>query len=105
MKFEWDKKKSETNLQKHGISFDEAKTIFNGHVLTIEDKRKEYGEARKITIGELEEEPEEEPPEEDELDDELLELEVDEEAGQSAKPAQVPEFVGQHPFIQQRGPH
>ena len=54
MKFEWDKKKSETNLQKHGISFDEAKTIFNGHVLTIEDKRKEYGEARKITIGELE---------------------------------------------------
>ena len=54
MKFEWDKEKSETNLQKHGISFDEAKTIFNGHVLTIEDKRKEYGEARKITIGELE---------------------------------------------------
>ena len=54
MKFEWGKKKSEINLQKHGISFDEAKTIFNGHVLTIEDKRKEYGEARKISIGELE---------------------------------------------------
>jgi uncharacterized DUF497 family protein len=54
MKFEWDKNKSEANLQKHGISFDEAKTIFYGHVLTIEDKRKEYGEARKISIGELE---------------------------------------------------
>ena len=54
MKFEWDKKKSETNLQKHGVSFEEAKTIFNGPVLTIEDKRKEYGETRKISIGELE---------------------------------------------------
>ena len=54
MKFEWDKEKSETNLQKHGISFDEAKTIFNGHVLTIEDKRKEYGKTRRISIGELE---------------------------------------------------
>ena len=54
MKFEWDKKKDEANLQKHGISFGEAKTIFYGPVLTIEDKRKEYGETRKISIGELE---------------------------------------------------
>ena len=61
---------------------------------------------------ELEEEPleeddelEEEPPEEDELDDELLELEDDDELTQSAKPAQVPPFVGQQPLIQQRGPH
>lgn len=54
MKFEWDKNKSEANVQKHGISFDEAKTIFYGLVLTTHDKRKEYGEARKISIGELE---------------------------------------------------
>ena len=54
MKFEWDKKKDEANLQKHGIRFDEAKSIFYGPVFTIEDKRKEYGESRKITIGELE---------------------------------------------------
>ena len=54
MKFEWDKKKSETNLHKHGISFEEAKTIFNGPVFTFEDQRKEYGETRRISIGELE---------------------------------------------------
>ena len=54
MKFEWDKNKSEANLQKHGISFDEAKTIFYGYVLTIKDRRKEYGETREISIGELE---------------------------------------------------
>ena len=27
--FEWDETKAKTNLQKHKISFDEAKTIFN----------------------------------------------------------------------------
>ena len=54
MKFEWDKKKNESNRQKHGISFDEAKTIFHGPMLTVEDKRKDYDENRKISIGELE---------------------------------------------------
>ena len=28
MKFEWDLNKAESNLKKHGISFDEAKSIF-----------------------------------------------------------------------------
>jgi hypothetical protein len=27
--FEWDENKANTNLQKHKVSFDEAKTIFN----------------------------------------------------------------------------
>lgn len=27
--FEWDKTKAESNLKKHGISFEEAKTIFD----------------------------------------------------------------------------
>lgn len=53
MEFEWDKNKSEANLQKHGISFDEVKAIFCGPVLTTHDKRKEYGETREISIGEL----------------------------------------------------
>jgi uncharacterized DUF497 family protein len=26
--FEWDEKKSTSNLKKHGVSFDEAKTVF-----------------------------------------------------------------------------
>ena len=28
MKFTWDPKKAKLNLQKHGVSFDEAETIF-----------------------------------------------------------------------------
>ncbi len=28
MRFEWDPKKNETNKKKHGISFEEAKTVF-----------------------------------------------------------------------------
>lgn len=29
MVFEWDENKAATNLVKHGVSFDEAKTVFN----------------------------------------------------------------------------
>ncbi len=28
MKFEWDPKKAEANLRKHGVSFDEAVSVF-----------------------------------------------------------------------------
>jgi uncharacterized DUF497 family protein len=53
VEFEWDPIKSKLNLQKHGISFDEAKEIFLGKVLTAEDNRKEYGEKRLISIGSI----------------------------------------------------
>ncbi|MEP7212155.1 MAG: BrnT family toxin [Acidobacteriota bacterium] len=29
MQFEWDKEKAEANFSKHGVSFDEAKTVFD----------------------------------------------------------------------------
>ena len=29
MNFEWDENKAASNLKKHGVSFDEAKTVFN----------------------------------------------------------------------------
>lgn len=29
MQFEWDKEKAETNFSKHGVRFDEAKTVFD----------------------------------------------------------------------------
>ncbi|MCX5859746.1 MAG: BrnT family toxin, partial [Proteobacteria bacterium] len=29
MTFEWDEKKAKRNLLKHGVSFEEAKTVFN----------------------------------------------------------------------------
>ena len=38
MEFEWDEEKNKVNLSKHGISFDEAKQIFSGPVLTFLDK-------------------------------------------------------------------
>jgi uncharacterized protein len=52
MEFEWDKIKSEANRKKHGISFEDAKHIFDGAVLTVSDPR-EYGEVREISFGQL----------------------------------------------------
>jgi uncharacterized protein len=51
MLFEWDDAKNEANLQKHGLSFEEARLIFDGPVLTVQDRRHEYGEDRFITLG------------------------------------------------------
>ena len=35
--FEWDQAKNAANLAKHGISFEEAATIFEGTILSSED--------------------------------------------------------------------
>lgn len=38
MKFSWDERKAASNLRKHGVSFDEAATVFADHLaLYIED--------------------------------------------------------------------
>ena len=29
LRFEWDRRKAGTNLRKHGVSFDEASTVFH----------------------------------------------------------------------------
>lgn len=51
-KFEWHKKKAEQNLQKHGISFDEAKTVFSDELfITVVDEEHSDDEERFITIG------------------------------------------------------
>ena len=52
--FEWDERKNRQNIEKHGISFRRAATIFNGRVLQWEDNRKDYGEERRIAIGRTE---------------------------------------------------
>ena len=41
MEFEWDSDKDAANRAKHGISFDEAKHIFDGIVYTVVDDRTE----------------------------------------------------------------
>ncbi|MBN1517364.1 BrnT family toxin [Candidatus Sumerlaeota bacterium] len=52
MRFEWDHNKAETNLRKHGVSFDEATTVFGDPFsLTIPDPDHSDDEDRFVTIG------------------------------------------------------
>ena len=54
LKFEWDEAKNLANIRKHGISFATAKRMFEGPVLSRLDRRREYGEERFLSIGEVE---------------------------------------------------
>lgn len=49
--FEWDSEKRQSNLKKHGVDFADARQIFNGDILEIEDTRSNYGEERFLAIG------------------------------------------------------
>ena len=50
--FEWDEEKSKGNLRKHGVSFDEAKTVFNDpFAMTISDPEHSSQEDRYIDLG------------------------------------------------------
>ncbi len=52
MKFEWDPRKAETNLRKHGVSFDEAGSVFLDHLaLSGPDPEHSIEESRYITFG------------------------------------------------------
>jgi uncharacterized DUF497 family protein len=53
MKYEWDQDKSDANLEKHGLSFEDAPLVFGGKCVTFEDSRFVYGEIRYITLGKL----------------------------------------------------
>ena len=50
--FEWDEEKDLSNRKKHGVSFDEAKTVFNDPFsITIADVQHSEDEHRYIDIG------------------------------------------------------
>ncbi len=53
MKFEWDDNKNKKNIDKHGIDFNDALTIFDDddRIEAIDD-RNDYGEERLQVIGE-----------------------------------------------------
>ena len=52
MEFEWDSRKAERNRRKHGISFEEAVTIFSDpDELTIYDPDHSISEERFVSIG------------------------------------------------------
>ena len=52
IKFEWDENKNAINKKKHGISFEEAQTVFyDTEVLLIDDPEHSQEEDRFIILG------------------------------------------------------
>jgi uncharacterized DUF497 family protein len=52
MAYEWDENKAATNLSKHGVSFDEAKTVFDDPLyVDFYDPDHSLGEHRFILLG------------------------------------------------------
>ena len=50
--FEWNEEKAKSNFKKHGVSFDEAATIFNDpKIATISDPDHSEAEERYVSIG------------------------------------------------------
>lgn len=52
LKFEWDPNKARTNIKKHGVSFDEAQSVFfDCYARLIPDPDSSFGEERFIILG------------------------------------------------------
>jgi len=52
MQFQWNPQKARTNLEKHGVSFEEVVTVFGDSLaLTIEDPAHSLGEQGWLTLG------------------------------------------------------
>ena len=49
--FEWDENKNKSNIEKHGISFEQASKIFSGPIIDGPDYRDDNNEARSIALG------------------------------------------------------
>ena len=52
MDFEWDRNKASSNFKKHGVSFQEAATVYGDSLaLTFNDPEHSIGEHRLLTFG------------------------------------------------------
>ncbi len=51
MEYEWDEKKRRSNLNKHGIGFEDAENLDWDTALIALDGRHHYGEARYVAFG------------------------------------------------------
>ncbi len=52
MKFQWDPSKAASNIKKHGVSFDEAMTVFKDPLaLIFDDMTHSEKEFREIIVG------------------------------------------------------
>lgn len=53
MQFEWDPQKAESNLAKHGVGFDEAKTVWDDYFnIEFFDREHSQEESRYLMVGE-----------------------------------------------------
>ncbi|MBD2453238.1 BrnT family toxin [Nostoc sp. FACHB-87] len=52
--FDWDENKNLSNIEKHGLNFNEASQAFDDpYTVTILDERKDYGESRFLNCGQI----------------------------------------------------
>ncbi len=52
IKFEWDENKNKINQRKHGISFEEAQSVFyDDYAILIADIEHSFGEERFLLLG------------------------------------------------------
>ena len=52
MEFDWDPSKAESNLRKHGVSFEESATVFRDFLsITVPDPDHSPQEERFLTVG------------------------------------------------------
>jgi len=51
MKYEWDENKNKSNIEKHGLAFEDAILVFDAPMLIAEDTRNDYCETRLSGIG------------------------------------------------------
>lgn len=52
MRYSYGPKKKASNLKKHGLDFDDARSVIeSGEAITFEDRRFDYGEVRYLTLG------------------------------------------------------
>ena len=51
MRYSWDEEKNRRNIRERGLSFEDAKRIFEGPTVEKVDDRFDYGEVRVYAIG------------------------------------------------------
>lgn len=53
MIFEWDERKRQTNLRRHGLDFNDVELVFENETSALVDDRFDYGETRWVSFGML----------------------------------------------------
>ena len=53
IQFLWDESKRTKNIMQHGLDFMDARAVFEGRTVTLDDERFDYDEQRLMTLGYL----------------------------------------------------